>query len=594
MIIRKTIKVFLASSEELMDERDKFGNLIRRLDDRYQKRGIQIKLLRWEDMDPACYNNVRKQDEYNAWIRQSDIFVCLFYTKAGDYTKEELEVAQKENERRHLPKVMIYMRDLQPNDVEMANLVEFKHRLANELHHYWGHFPTTDKLHLDFVMFLLNREGDINGMKVENGDVTFDGLRVASLDNLPFASENEGYKDMQCRLDTLSTEVNQLWEAIQQAPGIDMLRDMHQRKLDEYNALKEKFEAYQKNLFATAKRISEMQLEKVGNELQRAIYEFEAGRVEAANTILNGIEREAERHIGQLESCQALIHQDIEALQLKTKTLMADEMIPIEQRIQQTWDTYKKIEKWAVLSLLPKVEYGILLYNYGAFLYYYGKYDEALTMGLSECRLDEEIYGNIHLVTANSYNFLGVVYNQIKDYDLALQYHLKALDIREQILGIEHFDTAESYNNIGVVYAKKNDYKMSLVYLQKALEIREKTFGKFHEETAMCYNNIGEVYISKDNYHLAKKYYFKALMIRETVLGMEHLDTAWSYNCLGKLESLVGSRIKALSLYEKALAIRSRELGGEHPDTKEVMYNIERLKETWDGESFKITLISDD
>ena len=39
----KTIKVFLASSEELKDEREKFGNFIRRLDDLYLKRGIHDK-----------------------------------------------------------------------------------------------------------------------------------------------------------------------------------------------------------------------------------------------------------------------------------------------------------------------------------------------------------------------------------------------------------------------------------------------------------------------------------------------------------------------------------------------------------------------
>ncbi len=95
----KTIKVFLASSDELKDEREKFGNLIRQLDDIFIKRGIHIRLLVWEDLDP-CYNNCRKQDEYNAWIRESQIFVALFYTRAGQYTLEEVEVARKENNRR--------------------------------------------------------------------------------------------------------------------------------------------------------------------------------------------------------------------------------------------------------------------------------------------------------------------------------------------------------------------------------------------------------------------------------------------------------------------------------------------------------------
>ena len=157
MEIRKTIKVFLASSDELKEEREKFGNFVRRLDGIYLHRGIHVELLMWEDMDP-CYNNVRKQDEYNAWIRQSNLFVCLFHTRAGEYTREELSVAQEENRRRKEPKLMIYCQDLQPGDVEQEDLREFKRTMIDELGHFWGHYGTTDKLHLDFVMFFMRRE----------------------------------------------------------------------------------------------------------------------------------------------------------------------------------------------------------------------------------------------------------------------------------------------------------------------------------------------------------------------------------------------------------------------------------------------------
>ena len=57
----KTIKIFLASSEELQNDRKEFGNLIRRLDDIYFRRGVHLQLIMWEDLDFA-YNNQRKQD----------------------------------------------------------------------------------------------------------------------------------------------------------------------------------------------------------------------------------------------------------------------------------------------------------------------------------------------------------------------------------------------------------------------------------------------------------------------------------------------------------------------------------------------------
>jgi hypothetical protein len=63
----KTIKILLASSEELTDNCNAFGYLVCKLDDIYEKRGIRIKLFEWEDYD-AAYNNRRKQDEYNYFL----------------------------------------------------------------------------------------------------------------------------------------------------------------------------------------------------------------------------------------------------------------------------------------------------------------------------------------------------------------------------------------------------------------------------------------------------------------------------------------------------------------------------------------------
>ena len=52
----KTSKIFLASSEEVEDDRNAFGNLVRRLNKTYEKRGIHLELFEWEDYD-AAYNN---------------------------------------------------------------------------------------------------------------------------------------------------------------------------------------------------------------------------------------------------------------------------------------------------------------------------------------------------------------------------------------------------------------------------------------------------------------------------------------------------------------------------------------------------------
>ena len=86
----KTIKIFLASSEELENDRNAFGNLIRKLNKTYNKRGVNLELFEWEDYD-AAYNDKRKQDEYNENVRASDMFLAVFHRVAGRFTIEEFD-----------------------------------------------------------------------------------------------------------------------------------------------------------------------------------------------------------------------------------------------------------------------------------------------------------------------------------------------------------------------------------------------------------------------------------------------------------------------------------------------------------------------
>ena len=85
----KTIKIFLASSEELDNDRMAFGNLVRRLDDIYEKRGIRIKLFEWEDYD-AAFNDRRKQDEYNDCATYRELEQ---YDKALEFIHKDYDIA---------------------------------------------------------------------------------------------------------------------------------------------------------------------------------------------------------------------------------------------------------------------------------------------------------------------------------------------------------------------------------------------------------------------------------------------------------------------------------------------------------------------
>jgi tetratricopeptide (TPR) repeat protein len=84
----KNIKIFIASSKELKEERAILQNLFSGLNDDYIKKGLYLKVVIWEKLK-AGFSKGRKQEEFNQALLDSDIGLFLIFTKFGEYTKEE-------------------------------------------------------------------------------------------------------------------------------------------------------------------------------------------------------------------------------------------------------------------------------------------------------------------------------------------------------------------------------------------------------------------------------------------------------------------------------------------------------------------------
>ena len=91
----RTIKIFLASSSELEEDRDAFDLYFRQQNDRLRNQGIYLEIVRWENFLDAM-SETRLQDEYNKEVKACDIFVSLFFTKTGKYTEEEFDTAHEQ------------------------------------------------------------------------------------------------------------------------------------------------------------------------------------------------------------------------------------------------------------------------------------------------------------------------------------------------------------------------------------------------------------------------------------------------------------------------------------------------------------------
>ncbi len=157
----RTIKIFLASSGELKDDREKFEQLIGRKNKTLNKNDRFIELVIWEDFIDAM-SKTRLQEEYDKAVRDCDIFLMLFSTKVGPYTREEFETAFGQFQESGKPWIHTYFKtapvrlsEIPPEDIQ--SLLDFQRRLK-ELGHYLTNYENNDDLENQFNRQLEKRD----------------------------------------------------------------------------------------------------------------------------------------------------------------------------------------------------------------------------------------------------------------------------------------------------------------------------------------------------------------------------------------------------------------------------------------------------
>ena len=516
----KLIKIFLASSEEMDYDRMVFGNLVRRLNDLYERRGVRLKLFEWEDYDSA-FNDQRKQDEYNERVRESDVFLALFHKKAGAFTVEEFDVATETFREKASPKVYTFLKDLKPGEEASPELEEFKRRLFEEMGHYWCRYDNRDSLQFQFVMQLQLVENNMGeSLTVDDGVVRIDGIKVASMDQLKFAAGNEDYVKTSEELAALPAKIEKARLRAEKFPDDEDLAEDLQQKLDRYNKLKEEFADYQKILFETAKRVARLQGERITDRMRRAMDAFNDGKVREANIILDEAEADATRNLEDFKQSREITEQkrqtvicSLEELLLKASTMMADAGIPIEERIDQVDKIYAQADEMAREIGYEKDKYGHLLSLYARFLFDYALYDRAMVVYQRAISAFEGEKGDSSLTVGNLYHELAGVCLLKGDYSRAEEYYLKVVQMRRELLGEEHPDLASTYNDLGVLSSKRQNYEQAKEYYFKALSIRLKHLGENHPDTAESYCNLGVLYSTLDKDQLAMEYFEKAITV---------------------------------------------------------------------------------
>jgi len=142
------LNLFLASSNELIHEREKIEQALSRKNKVLRKQGFVVELLIWED-GKHISKSLRSQDNYNLEIEHCDLFAMLFYSKVGKFSLEEFELANSLFGNKGMPRIIIFQKhtDLPKNQgkTDAVSRYDFLERLKG-IEHFPILFENTDKL----------------------------------------------------------------------------------------------------------------------------------------------------------------------------------------------------------------------------------------------------------------------------------------------------------------------------------------------------------------------------------------------------------------------------------------------------------------
>ena len=593
----KNITVFLASSDELKNDRNSFHSLVASLDEIFEPRGYRIRCRRWEDFSAFCTGS-RTQDDYNRIVRASDICICMFHRKAGEYTIEEFNQALDEyvKSQSH-PKTFVYIRALIEGEMEDEALKRFKEDLFDRVGHYWCNYATDDAMKLHFVMQLERIIPSVSGnasvtegnhFKIENGVVSLYGHKIAELDNLSFAAENPEYLSLKESIARLNTEIARL-----RATGVAELQPMIDEKQAELYKKRESLNRLESRLFDLALSINKLigSGTPVSERKRLAIEMFERGNSKGVVEILNEKDiaadaAQARKEIEQgkllVDSGRSLIEAGLQKTRslaeeyvLRAKALMTDYAEP--RRFELACHAYEQgIE--LTRANLSEEELAKSLFEYGHFLQTNKRYD------LAEVRYREnlDICQRLAAISPYAYepdlagtqNNLGVLYNNTQRYKESEKMYLSALKICQRLTAanpqVYEPDLAMTQNNLGLLYSDIRRYEESEEMHLSAVEIYQRLTivnpQVYEPDLAMAQSNLGTLYKDTRRYEDSEKLCLSAMEIRRRlavanpqVYEPDLADTQYNLGCLyyniQRYEDSEEMYLSALEVYQRLTAV---------------------------------------
>ncbi len=580
-------KVFLASSNELADERNDFFQYTIKINKVLAKFGYQIDVEAWEFADPALPDK-RSQDEYNKILKNCDECIVLFWRKVGKYSKEEFEIAY--NERfggGKITRLVVYFKDVKDGDItsevekDYKKLIKIKKGFAkNHGEKFYSSYRGIEGVESDFLLFFIGKNVPAAKLSIQDSKIMLDGQELGNISNLSLAYNNKLYQKLSKEVSDLEKDLLSLKTSNPESSSIPLLeKQLSEKKKELLN--------FEKALMEMAQTITRITTADPDDKrVALAQKEFEEGNYHNALDILNREEilADAAQCEKDFETAKALADKAKEKYRAKIETIVLRIQYLSVAKVKNWVSECKELYEKAVFHArkcytIP--ELADLLFKQAYFLQDNNQFADSI------CVYEEvfEKYRKLAASTPEAYlpfvaytlGNLGLLHIGTGKYAEAEKEFSEILTIFRKLAETspEAYlpDVATTLNNLGNLHSdtgKHGDAEKEYVEaLEKYRKLAESTPEVYLPYVSGTLNNLGNLHSDTGKHGDAEKEYVEALekyrKLAEATPEAYLPDVAMTLNNLGILHRNIGKHGDAEKEYGEALEIR-RKLAESTPE----------------------------
>ena len=570
----KTIKIFLASSEELKQERLEIADLVENLNMRLEPLELRIQLVKWEYLDSSM-GSVHKQEEYNEALKECELCIVMYWRRFGDYTTIELDTAYQGLCAGNNPrKLYVYFKDMPELSPE---IMAFRDGFPKKYGHFYSFFQNIDTLKTDFLLQFIDYQKhylqstelvELRG----DGQIRIGGQVFVDLTKVPFAGNNEEYQ-------LLLKNIKKTQKLLSVTDPADP--DYRDYAI-ELNELKDKQKAMEDSLWSTALMITKLSSTQCSERLARAKELFMQGDCKGTIAVLNedDIERDAKHniHLIQLgEEGRKGLNTNIDEWLLKIEALQTEKN---DQWFDDVNRLYCKCLEFG-RGHLSDDRMSEILFGYGLFLQNQNLYkranllyQEALEIYRSLAAANPQAYEPDVAMTLNN---LAALYSDTQRFEESEAMYREALEIRRRLAAANpqayEPDVAATLNNLAALYYSTQRLGESEEVYREALEIRCRLAAAnpqaYEPDVARTLYNLAILYYSTQRFGESEAMYREALEIYRRIAASNpqayESDVAQTLNNLAILYKSTQRYGESEAMYREALEIYKR-LCDNQPD----------------------------